>query len=140
LSVAQRTSAAASQVEIVKDAAAVFAETSLVVFSLPTARDVEAVVKASGGLLDQSRTEKTIIIDTSTSEPDVSRKLASDLKAAGHGFLDAPVSGGLQGASSGNLTMMIGGAEEDVALARPVIEADGLQDPPRRPERCWQRR
>ena len=64
-----------------------------------------------------------VIVDTSTSEPDVSRALAAKLDAAGVGFLDAPVSGGPSGAASGKLTMMIGGSEADVALARPVIDA-----------------
>jgi len=64
-----------------------------------------------------------IVIDTSTSEPDVSRSLARDLEKVGHGFLDAPVSGGPSGSASGNLAIMIGGRESDVAQARPVIEA-----------------
>jgi 3-hydroxyisobutyrate dehydrogenase len=101
----------------------VFAEASFVVFSLPSAREVEAVVKAPEGLLERKGAKRVIVIDTSTSEPDVSRKLAAELAAAGHGFIDAPVSGGPLGASTGNLTMMIGGSEEDVAQARPVIEA-----------------
>ena len=63
------------------------------------------------------------MIDTSTSEPDVSRRLAARLEAMGHGFIDAPVSGGAAGAAAGSLTMMIGGAEGDAAAARPVIEA-----------------
>ncbi len=64
-----------------------------------------------------------MIVDTSTSEPDVSRTLAAKLDADGVGFLDAPVSGGPAGAASGKLTMMIGGSAADVAIARPVIDA-----------------
>lgn len=115
--------ARAAGVDRAQDAKEVFAKAGFVVFSLPSAREVEAVVKAPGGLLERDGSKRVIIIDTSTSEPDVSRALAGELAKAGHGFIDAPVSGGPAGASSGNLTMMIGGSEEDVALARPVIEA-----------------
>jgi 3-hydroxyisobutyrate dehydrogenase len=120
---ARGDAAAAAGVERAGDVGAIFAEASFVVFSLPSAREVETVVKAPGGLLERQGAKRVIVIDTSTSEPDVSRALAAELATAGHGFIDAPVSGGPSGASTGNLTMMIGGSEEDVALARPVIEA-----------------
>lgn len=99
------------------------AASEFVVFSLPTAQDVLHVVEGHLDLLRAKSDQRVIIIDTSTSEPDVSRDLAGRLEALGHGFLDAPVSGGPAGAASGKLTMMIGGSEEDLALARPVIEA-----------------
>lgn len=99
------------------------AASAFLVFSLPTAQDVRSVVEGHFDLLKAKTGQRVIIIDTSTSEPDVSRDLAKRLEALGHGFLDAPVSGGPAGAASGKLTMMIGGSEEDLALARPVIEA-----------------
>jgi 3-hydroxyisobutyrate dehydrogenase len=123
VSEARWDSAVAAGVERARNVGEVFAEARFVVFSLPSAREVEAVVKAPGGLLERKGAKRVIVIDTSTSEPDVSRALATELAAVGHGFIDAPVSGGPLGASSGNLTMMIGGSEEDVALARPVIES-----------------
>ena len=69
------------------------------------------------------RDRRVIVLDTSTADPTTSRQLASTLAAAGHAHLDAPVSGGPAGAAAGALTMMIGGDEEDIALARPVIDA-----------------
>lgn len=99
-----------------------FEKADFLVFSLPTARDVENVVNAHIHQLGGER-GRVVIIDTSTSEPDVSRALAQKLEALGHGFLDAPVSGGPAGAASGKLTMMIGGSDADLALAQPVIEA-----------------
>lgn len=101
----------------------VFAVADFVVFSLPTARDVESVVSANLDTLSKRRGTRVVIIDTSTSEPAVSRALAARLDELGIGFLDAPVSGGPGGAATGKLAMMIGGSQEDVALARPVIEA-----------------
>lgn len=93
-----------------------------VVFSLPRADDVEAVVMAQGGLLTRSD-RKVVVIDTSTSDPGTSRRLAACLAAAGHALLDAPVSGGPSGARDGRLTMMVGGEADDIALAKPVIAA-----------------
>ena len=104
------------------DLSALFKKADFLVFSLPTARDVENVVNEYGQFLGAERQNRVIIVDTSTSEPDVSRQLAVKLDKMGHGFLDAPVSGGPAGAASGALTMMIGGTDADLALARPVIE------------------
>ncbi|WP_046864350.1 NAD(P)-dependent oxidoreductase [Microvirga massiliensis] len=123
VSEARGSAAMATGIEILPEVGEIFTKANFVLFSLPSAREVEAVVKAPGGLLERSRASRVIVIDTSTSEPDVSRRLATELASVGHGFLDAPVSGGPAGAGSGNLTMMIGGSEEDVALARPAIEA-----------------
>jgi 3-hydroxyisobutyrate dehydrogenase len=119
----QREAAASSGVEAADTIDAAFARSDFIVLSLPTAQDVESVVNAHAPSLRTGHGARVVIVDTSTSEPDVSRALAARLDAAGVGFLDAPVSGGASGAASGKLTMMIGGAEADVALARPVIEA-----------------
>lgn len=98
------------------------ATSDAIVCSLPLARDVEAVVTTPGGILER-RDRKVVVIDTSTSDPGTSRRLAERLAAAGHGLLDAPVSGGPSGAAQGTLTMMVGGAEADFALALPVLSA-----------------
>ncbi len=98
------------------------------VFSLPYARDVEAVATAEGGLLTRGD-RKVVVIDTSTSDPGTTRRLAARLAEAGHALLDAPVSGGPSGAAEGTLTMMVGGAEEDYALARPVLAAMSSRAP-----------
>ena len=94
----------------------------VVVSSLPYARDVEAVLTTPGALLER-RDRRVIVVDTSTADPTTSRRLQKLLGEAGHGHLDAPVSGGPAGAAEGQLTMMIGGTDADFADARPVIEA-----------------
>lgn len=119
----RRALAQQSGVIAVDTIADAFEESSFLVFSLPTATDVASVVNDQIEVLKSRSNQRVIIIDTSTSEPDVSRELAAKLALIGHGFLDAPVSGGPSGAASGKLTMMIGGTDEDVALARPAIEA-----------------
>lgn len=123
LSAQRRSLAAEAGVEPVENLADTFRDAGFLVFSLPTAKDVEGVVNQHVDLLGGDGIGRVIIVDTSTSEPDVSRAISARLDALGHGFLDAPVSGGPVGAASGNLTMMIGGSDADVALARPIIEA-----------------
>lgn len=122
LNAARRAPAEAAGVRFHDSLAEVLNGADALVFSLPYARDVEAVVTAPGGLLAR-RDRKVVVIDTSTSDPVTSRRLAARLAEAGHGLLDAPVSGGPAGAAAGTMTMMIGGSAEDVALVRPVISA-----------------
>ncbi|TCZ64939.1 NAD(P)-dependent oxidoreductase [Roseicella aquatilis] len=122
ISAARRALAAEAGIAAAPTLAEVLRGADALVFSLPLARDVEAVVTAPGGLLDR-HDRKVVVIDTSTSDPGTSRRLAALLAGAGHGLLDAPVSGGPSGAAAGTLTMMIGGTAEDYALARPVLEA-----------------
>ncbi|WP_281244634.1 NAD(P)-dependent oxidoreductase [Thioclava dalianensis] len=115
--------AADAGVTLVSSPEDVFAAADLVVLSLPTASHVDATVTqaAAAGLLADAAPK--VVIDTSTSEAATSRKLAAILEAKGHGFLDAPVSGGAAGAASGQLSVMLGGEEKWVALARPALEA-----------------
>jgi len=64
----------------------------------------------------------TIIVDTSTVSSDCSRQLAARLGEEGVVFLDAPVSGGVEGAINGRLSMMVGGDEEALDIIRTVLE------------------
>ncbi|WP_292896963.1 NAD(P)-dependent oxidoreductase [Nitratireductor sp.] len=93
----------------------------VIVLSLPLASHVESTIEA--GLAAGAFNSPKIIIDTSTSEAAVSRRLAAKLSEIGHGFLDAPVSGGPQGAASGSLSVMLGGDAQWVAQAKPVLDA-----------------
>lgn len=95
-----------------------------VVTCLPTSREVEAVLDGPDGLLSSLR-PGTILIDCTSGEPAASRRIAARLAERGIGFIDAPVSGGTNGAEDGTLTIMVGGAAEDLARARPVLEAFG---------------
>lgn len=122
ISPARRAMVEAQGIRFMDDQLALLRAVDAVVFSLPYARDVEAVVTAEGGLLSRNDAS-VLVIDTSTSDPATTRRLAGKLAAAGHGLLDAPVSGGPSGAASGSLTMMIGGAQADIARAQPVLAA-----------------
>jgi 3-hydroxyisobutyrate dehydrogenase/2-hydroxy-3-oxopropionate reductase len=64
-----------------------------------------------------------VLVDASTVPPDVIRSLASRVRATGAGILDAPVSGSVALATSGRLTLMVGGDVGDLERARPVLDA-----------------
>jgi 3-hydroxyisobutyrate dehydrogenase len=86
--------------------------------SLPTPAIVDAVVTH---VLQQDN-PGLVIVDHSTIDPDTSRRLAQATADAGARFLDAPVSGGVQGAEAGTLAVMIGGDEASVKKVTPLIE------------------
>lgn len=66
-----------------------------------------------------------LVIDCSTISPAASRSFAARLDKQGVRFVDAPVSGGSEGAQQGTLTIMVGGTPRDVARARPILSAMG---------------
>jgi 3-hydroxyisobutyrate dehydrogenase len=67
----------------------------------------------------------SVVVDCSTVSADTARQAAARLAAVGVGFVDAPVSGGVEGARDGTLAIMVGGSDQDVAQARPVLAAMG---------------
>jgi 3-hydroxyisobutyrate dehydrogenase len=96
----------------------------VIVTSLPDPPAVEAVYLGENGLVANARASQ-VYVDTSTVDPDLSRRLAGELEAKGAAFLDAPVSGGVAGAEAGTLTIMVGGDGEAFERVRPVLEALG---------------
>jgi 3-hydroxyisobutyrate dehydrogenase len=94
-----------------------------VVFTcLPTSRDVERLLDGPDGLL--SGLERgALLIDCTSGDPATSGRIAQRLAGAGVGFLDAPVSGGTNGAEAGTLTVMVGGTEGDVERGRPYLQS-----------------
>lgn len=67
----------------------------------------------------------TIVIDCSTVSADTARSTAATLAKHNADFLDAPVSGGVEGARNGTLAIMVGGSESAMARAKPVLDAMG---------------
>ena len=86
--------------------------------------DVEAVVRGPDGVLAGLR-DGGLIVDHSTISPSVTRSLASEVASAGGSWVDAPVSGGSEGAARGTLSIMVGGHADDIARAMPYFEAMG---------------
>jgi 3-hydroxyisobutyrate dehydrogenase/2-hydroxy-3-oxopropionate reductase len=85
---------------------------------------VEEVVTGQGGVLE-SLHAGTLVIDSSTISPTVSRKMACLVAGKGASWLDAPVTGSKHGAEKGELTFMIGGDRAAFDRALPVLQALG---------------
>jgi 3-hydroxyisobutyrate dehydrogenase len=93
-----------------------------VVLMLPTSAVVTAVLRDEVLARLQAN---AIVLDMSSSEPTVTRLLASEVEAAAARLVDAPVSGGTAGAEAGTLTIMVGGSEADVEAVRPTLDRLG---------------
>lgn len=88
--------------------------------------DLEAVVLGPDGVASTLPTG-AVLVDCSTASPSLARELAKQLAEKGRLFVDAPVSGGSEGAERGTLTVFVGGSDEAVALAMPVVQAFGAR-------------
>jgi 2-hydroxy-3-oxopropionate reductase len=106
-----------SLAEAVRDA-------DVVVTMLPDSSDVEAVALGEDGIYAHAK-PATLHLDMSSIRPDVAKQVAEAGKERGIRVLDAPVSGGQQGAIDATLSIMAGGDPNDFADARPVLEAVG---------------
>ncbi|MBD8011938.1 2-hydroxy-3-oxopropionate reductase [Microbacterium sp. Re1] len=108
---------AASVAEGVKDA-------DVIITMVPDSPDVADVVQGPEGVFANAK-KGALWIDNSSIRPDVAKELAEEAVAAGLGVVDAPVSGGEQGAIDGVLSIMTGGSPEDFAKAEPILQAIG---------------
>ncbi len=106
------------------DPAELAASCDVVLTCVSDTPDVEEVVLGPRGVVRGAR-PGTLVVDTSTIAPAATRRIAGELAAAGVRFLDAPVSGGSEGAAQGTLSIMVGGSAEDLATVRPVLETIG---------------
>jgi len=104
--------------------AAVAAAVDAVVTMLPDTPDVEAVIAGPGGVLAGAHAG-LLAIDMSTIDPAAARALAERAAAAAVALLDAPVSGGEQGAIAGTLSIMVGGDAAAFERAAPLFAALG---------------
>ncbi|MNX52406.1 2-(hydroxymethyl)glutarate dehydrogenase [compost metagenome] len=102
------------------------AERDVILTVLPDAAIVKQVVLGAGGLAGGMQ-EGSLLIDMTTSVPAVTQQIAGTLSERGIRMLDAPVSGGVQKAETGALTIMVGGLSSVLDDARPVLEELGEQ-------------
>lgn len=100
------------------------ARAEIVITMLPDGPQVEEVVLGADGVLAGAKAGATII-DMSSINPLVSQKIAAACAARGVEFLDAPVSGGEQGAIAGTLAVMVGGREEAFHRVEPILKCMG---------------
>ncbi|MBB4285053.1 3-hydroxyisobutyrate dehydrogenase [Roseospira goensis] len=96
----------------------------VVVTMLPAGQHVRGVYTGEGGVIGAAPAG-ALLIDCSTIDVDSARAVAAAAADAGLRMVDAPVSGGVGGAEAGTLTFMVGGPDEAVTAARPILECMG---------------
>jgi 3-hydroxyisobutyrate dehydrogenase len=100
------------------------ASAEIVVICVSDTPDVESVLFGPQGVVEGAK-PGTLIVDCSTIAPSGSWDFAARLRERDLRMVDAPVSGGSEGARNATLTIFVGGDERDVEHARPVLEALG---------------
>lgn len=104
--------------------AAVARAVDVVLTSLPGPDQVASVTVGAEGVLEGIGRD-AVLVETSTSRPTLIREVARRFAAKGAHVLDAPVSGGKEGAENRNLAVMVGGRREVFDRVRPVLDAIG---------------
>ena len=105
----------------VSSPAALAQEADIVLLCLADTHVVRSVVFGAEGLVEAAH-PKLLLVDHSSLEPAATRDMAHELgQRTGAHWIDIPVSGGVAGAEAGTLTMMAGGAPEDIERVRPIL-------------------
>ncbi|MBC8171096.1 MAG: NAD(P)-dependent oxidoreductase, partial [Anaerolineae bacterium] len=100
------------------------AKCEVVITCVSDTPDVEAVILGENGAIHGLR-PNALVIDMSTISPQATRDLAAQIQAKGGHLLDAPVSGGSEGAAKGTLSIMVGGDAANFDRAIPIFQAMG---------------
>src|SRR6478752_484469 len=108
-------------VETAKTAAA---RADVVITMLPSGKEVREVYLGSSGIIDNANAG-TLLIDCSTIDVETARAVAAAAEKKGLLMLDAPVSGGVGGATAGTLTFMVGGSAQAFTRAESILEKMG---------------
>ncbi|QOL24715.1 3-hydroxyisobutyrate dehydrogenase [Thalassotalea sp. LPB0316] len=95
-----------------------------VISMLPAGKHVSGVYLAENGLINHIA-PGTLVIDSSTIDVQTAKSVGQALSAQNIEFIDAPVSGGVGGATAGTLSFMVGGSDEQFNKAKPVLENMG---------------
>jgi 3-hydroxyisobutyrate dehydrogenase len=103
--------------------AQVLPDAAVVLLSLPSSDVVEDVLLTRG--IAEAVTPGTVLVDMGSSRPSSSRMLGRRFESRHVGYVDAPVSGGVTGAETGSLTIMVGGPDWAVATVRPILDRLG---------------
>ncbi len=118
LNPARRDAVASLDLEWAESASQVAERADTVLLSLPRPEASEAVVRELVG----SKHQPQLIVETSTVTPNTARALAEICTAEGIAFIDAAVGSGVQAMAAGQVTWLVGGTDDAVAQARPVLE------------------
>ena len=118
---ARETARAHNNVVVEESARAVAAAADAVITMLPAGPDVREAALGKSGLAE-GFSKGDVLVDMSSSQPWLTVELAAELKARGIEMIDSPVSGGIEGAEAGTLTLMVGGEDAVVERCLPALE------------------
>lgn len=102
----------------------VAANSDIIITCVSDTPDVEAVILGENGVIHGAKSG-SLVVDCSTISPQVTRDIAAKLQEKGVHMLDAPISGGSEGAAKGTLSIMVGGEADQFARAKPAFDAMG---------------
>lgn len=108
---------------IKQDSKSVLEDIDALITMLPNGSSVEKIF-LEDNLLEVIN-KRTLIIESSTISPGISKKISTIAKNHGISMLDAPVSGGVKGAELGNLTFIVGGSQADLEKGLSLFEIMG---------------
>ncbi len=109
---------------VIETAKSAAARADVVITMLPAGQHVRDVYLGSGGIIENANAG-TLLIDCSTIDVESARAVAAAAEAKGLMMLDAPVSGGVGGATAGTLTFMVGGSERAFVRAESILQQMG---------------
>jgi 3-hydroxyisobutyrate dehydrogenase len=124
LSAAAKDKLKASGGALADSAGAAATRADVVVTMLPSGKEVRALYLDAGGIVAGAK-KGALLIDSSTIDVESARVVAKAATEKGLLMVDAPVSGGVGGASAGTLTFMVGGSDAAFAKAKPFLDAMG---------------
>jgi 3-hydroxyisobutyrate dehydrogenase-like beta-hydroxyacid dehydrogenase len=122
----KRLQATAPGVAVASAPDAVARDSEIVITMLPSGLEVREAALGANGLLHGFK-PGSLLLDTSSSEPDFTKEIAAGLAKAGLSMVDAPVSGAEAGAIAAELVFMVGGDTESVARVTPLLRVLGRQ-------------
>ena len=102
----------------------VAAQSDVILVCVSDTPDVEAVILGADGVIESAKAG-SLVVDHSTISPTATKAIAAQLSAKGVHMLDAPISGGSEGAAKGTLSIMVGGDAGQFERALPVFQAMG---------------
>ncbi len=111
-------SAASSAVDAVKGA-------EFVISMLPAGKHVQGLYVTGDQPLFDHVSKDALVIDSSTIDAHTAKSVANSAQEQGLNFIDAPVSGGVGGATAGTLSFMVGASEQQFAKAKPILDIMG---------------
>jgi 3-hydroxyisobutyrate dehydrogenase len=115
------TKAGASRAASPREAAS---DAEVIIICVSDTPDVEAIVLGENGVIHGAKSG-TIVVDMSTISPTVTKRIADELVKKGVRMIDAPVSGGTEGAKQGTLSIMVGGEAADVKEVEEILKTMG---------------